>query len=87
MSPSVPPEIRRERARELEAIGEANREAFARSFVGREVTVCVEKDGNGHTDEYLRCRLKGSAPRRSLVRAAVDDYFPKTGMLSATICA
>ena len=87
MSPKVPMEIRRERAKELEAIGCANHERFARSFVGKEVTVCVERDGNGRTDEYLRCTLKGSAPRRSLVQAAVDDYFPKTGMLSATIRA
>ena len=87
MAPPVPAGIRRERARELEAIGAANREAFARGFIGREVTVCVEKDGNGRTDEYLRCRLKGFAPRRSLASAVVDEYFPKTGMLSATICA
>ena len=87
MSPKVPMEIRRERAKELEAIGCANHERFARSFVGKEVTVCVERDGNGRTDEYVRCLLKGTAPRRSLVRARVDEYFPKTGMLSATICA
>ena len=87
MGQAVPAGIRRERAKELEAIGAANHEAFARSFIGREVTVCVEKDGNGRTDEYVRCLLKGSAPRRSLVRAVVDEYFPKTGMLSATICA
>ena len=87
MEQAVPAGIRRERAKELEAIGAANHEAFARSFIGREVTVCVEKDGNGRTDEYVRCLLKGSAPRRSLARAVVDEYFPKTGMLSATICA
>ena len=87
MKPSVPVEVRRTRAKELEAIAAANHEKFARSLIGQEVQVCVERDGNGRTDEYVRCVLKGSAPRRSIVRAMVDDYFPKTGSLSATIRA
>ena len=87
MKPSVPVEVRRTRAKELEAIAAATHEKFACSLIGQEVQVCVERDGNGRTDEYVRCLLKGTAPRRSLVRAVVDDYFPKTGSLSATIRA
>ena len=87
MKPSVPIEVRRARAKELETIAAVNHERFARSLIGQEVEVCVERDGNGRTDEYVRCLLKGSAPRRSLVRTVVDDYFPKTGSLSATIRA
>ena len=87
MTPVVPVEIRRKRAKELEAIGSANREAFARSFIGKEVEVCIEKDGNGYSAEYVHCVLEGSAPRRSLAKAQVTDYFPKTGSLSATIRA
>ena len=87
MKPSVPVAVRRTRAKELEAIAAANHEKFARSLIGQEVQVCVERDGNGRTDEYVRCVLNGSAPRRSIVRAMVDDYFPKTSSLSATICA
>ena len=87
MKPSVPVEVRRTRAKELEAIAAATHEKFACSLIGQEVQVCVERDGNGRTDEYVRCVLKGSAPRRSIVRAMVDDYFPKTSSLSATICA
>ena len=87
MSPVVPVEVRRARAKELEAIAAANHERFARSLKGQVVEVCVERDGNGRTDEYVRCLLKGNASRRSLVRAVVDDYFSKTGSLSATIRA
>lgn len=87
MKPSVPVDVRRARAKELEAIAAANHEKFARSLMGQEVRVCVERDGNGRTDEYMRCMLKGAASRRSIVRAMVDDYFPKTGSLSATIRA
>ena len=87
MKPVVPVAVRRARAKELERIGMTNRAAYALPLIGKEVLVCVEKDGNGRTDEYLRCLLKGTAPRRSLVRAKVKDYFPKIGALSATICA
>ena len=87
MTPAVPVEIRRKRAKELEALGAANREAFARSFIGKEVEVCIEKDGNGYSGEYVHCVLDGDAPRRSLAKARVVDYFPKTGSLSATIRA
>lgn len=87
MTPSVPVAVRRARAKELEQIGAANREKYARVLIGKDVVVCVEKDGNGRTDEYLRCNLQGTAPRRSLVCAEVKDYFPKTGALSATIHA
>ena len=83
----VPVEVRRARAKELETIAAANHERFARSLIGQEVQVCIERDGNGRTDEYVRCVLKGTAPRRSIVRAMVDDYFPKKGSLSATIRA
>jgi tRNA A37 methylthiotransferase MiaB len=53
MTPAVPVEIRRKRAKELEALGAANRETFAKSFIGKEVEVCIEKDGNGYSGEYL----------------------------------
>ena len=112
LTPSLPVAVRRARAKELERIGAAQRAQFAESLIGQEVTVCVERDGNGRTDEYLRCLLRedaclghldsknkkqetgnwkletgNSATRRSLVRATVQKYFPKTGAVSATIRA
>ncbi len=80
MGGSVPPEIRRARARELEDIGRAKREAFAKSFIGQEVEVCVERDNSGWTAEYLKCAIKApkdltdlkrTLSRRSLVKAQV----------------
>ena len=85
MAPSVPMETRRRRAKELEEIGASNREAFARSFIGKAVEVCIESDGNGYSEEYVHCILDGAAQRRSLVMAKVTDYFPQTASLSATI--
>lgn len=86
MPSPVPTEIRRKRAKEIERIGAANRTAFAASIVGKDVTVCIERDGNGRTDEYLRCILTGSAPRRSLVRAIVKTHSGKDGSISVSIC-
>ena len=98
LTPSVSVAVRRARAKELERIGAVQRARFAESLIGQEVTVCVERDGNGRTDEYLRCLLTSntipstlnpqpSTLRRSLVRATVKKYFPKTGAVSATIRA
>ncbi len=84
---AVPAEVRRRRAREIESIGLRNRLEFARALVGETVAVCVERGGNGRTDEYLRCALRGEAERRSIVRATVENYSLKDGSLSAIISA
>lgn len=65
--------VRHARARNLSDIGHDRRIAFARTFPGQTVEVCVERDGNGWTDEYLRCVLPPGLPRRSLVRLRVDS--------------
>ena len=73
MDGALPRAVRLARARELEELGRAQRMAFARTFLGQTVEVCVEKDGrHGWTSEYLPCRLKGPALRRSLVSVVVD---------------
>lgn len=84
---AIPPETRRARVREIETIGAENRLHFAKRLVGQMVTVCVEKDGNGRTDEYLRCNLRGTAVRRSLALAKVENYSIRDGSLSAIILA
>lgn len=73
MEGAIAPAVRRMRAKELEDIGRAKREAFARSFLGQEVEVCIERDGCGWTAEYLRCSIKDSKDlkRRSLVKGRV----------------
>ena len=72
MEGALPRPVRLARARELEALGRRQRAAFARSFVGREVEVCVERGGDhGWTAEYLPCRLVSPAPRRSLVSVRI----------------
>lgn len=64
---SVPMHVRRERARELVALGEAKRAVFAQQFVGRDVVMLVERVspdgiGTGWSGEYLPCRLPGCTP-------------------------
>ncbi|MBR1587476.1 MAG: radical SAM protein [Kiritimatiellae bacterium] len=77
MDGSVQPALRRTRAKELEKTGRAKREAFAQTFLGQEVEVCIERDGTGWTAEYLKCAVKDlnllgrQWGRRSLVKARV----------------
>ena len=84
---SIPTEVRRRRAKEIEAIGLRNRLGFASALVGKTVAVCVERGGSGRTDEHLRCILHGNAERKSIVRATVENYSLKDGSLSAIISA
>ena len=72
MPGAMPRAIRLERARELNLAARELNAAFARSFIGSTVEVCVEAGGlEGRTAEYLHCRLSAPAPRRSLVKTKV----------------
>ena len=72
MDGAIPRSVRLVRARNLTALGRAQRAAFAQTFLGREVEVCVERGGeHGWTDAYLPCKWEGPAERRSLVRKRV----------------
>jgi threonylcarbamoyladenosine tRNA methylthiotransferase MtaB len=62
----VPSAVRKARARELTRLGEVQRQAFARQWVGRPVTVLLEGVdaagvGQGWSGEYLACRVAGVA--------------------------
>ena len=84
MDGSVPRSVRLVRARNLTALGRIQRAAFAQSFLGREVEVCVESGGeHGWTDAYLPCKWKGPAERRSLVRTRVIAVQGDTLLASA----
>ena len=72
MPGAMPRAIRLERARELNLAARELNAAFARSFIGSTVEVCVEAGGlEGRTAEYLVGRLSTPAPRRSLVKTKV----------------
>lgn len=72
MPGAMPRAIRLERARELNLAARELNAAFARSFIGSTVEVCVEAGGlEGRTAEYLHCRLSTPAPRRSLAKTKV----------------
>lgn len=60
----VPVHIRRERARELIALGTRKRHDFAVSFIGKPVEVLIERVndqgfGRGWTSEYVEARVSG----------------------------
>jgi len=72
MDGAIPRSERLVRARNLTALGHVQRAAFAQTFLGREVEVCVERGGeHGWTSAYLPCKWEGPAERRSLVRKRV----------------
>jgi len=64
--------VREERARRLIAVGKQLEEAFAQRFVGREVEVLIEENGEGYTREYLRLRVDAPTQPGDIVRVFVS---------------
>jgi tRNA A37 methylthiotransferase MiaB len=74
MAGAMPVAVRRARAKELDAISAVQRKAFAASFLGRNVEVCIERGNTGWTAEYLKCTFADTAAklqRRSLAQGRV----------------
>ncbi|MBI5598053.1 MAG: tRNA (N(6)-L-threonylcarbamoyladenosine(37)-C(2))-methylthiotransferase MtaB [Elusimicrobia bacterium] len=79
----LPDAVAVSRAKELRALDESLRDAFARSNIGRQRSVVVEtrgRDGTGLTEHFLRVRLPVSGPAGVLVRAQVTDAVGPVGV-------
>jgi threonylcarbamoyladenosine tRNA methylthiotransferase MtaB len=75
---AVPHAVKKARVAELLALKQKKREAFAASFIGREVQVLIEgkhakETGTGWTAEYLEAQVAGMPPPGSLVTLRVRE--------------
>jgi len=66
----VPPEAKRERARELRTVGERLRAAFLDAQHGKSGAVLAERDGTGLTTNYIRLGVPG-VPEGALVSVVI----------------
>lgn len=87
---SVPMDVRRNRAKQLIAIGERKRQEFAARFVGSPVEVLVERVdeqsiGRGWTSEYLETRISGCTQAEVGRLISVVPHEAKADMLYAAI--
>lgn len=87
---SVPMDVRRNRAKQLIAIGERKRQEFAARFVGSPVEVLVERVdeqgiGRGWTSEYLEARISGCTQAEVGRLISVVPHEAKADMLYAAI--
>jgi threonylcarbamoyladenosine tRNA methylthiotransferase MtaB len=87
---SVPMDARRNRAKQLIAIGERKRKEYAQSFIGKAVEVLVERVddegvGRGWTSEYLETRISGCTPAEVGSLISVVPHEVNLDMLYATI--
>jgi threonylcarbamoyladenosine tRNA methylthiotransferase MtaB len=62
MPDQIDPKIKKERSAQLIALGKSKRAAFAKSFIGKEVSVLIEKNdetgkATGWTEEYLPTKI------------------------------
>ena len=56
----LPKKVKEERCKELIRVGTACEEAFVDAMLGQRVTVLMEDDGTGYTDNYVRVRCEGA---------------------------
>ena len=87
---SVPMDARRNRAKQLIAIGERKRKEYAQSFIGKAVEVLVERVddegvGRGWTSEYLETRISGCTAAEVGSLISVVPHEVNLDMLHATI--
>lgn len=87
---SVPMDARRNRAKQLIAIGERKRKEYAQSFIGKAVGVLVERVddegvGRGWTSEYLETRISGCAAAEVGSLISVVPHEVNLDVLHATI--
>ncbi len=69
--PQVPGQVRRERAARLRAAGDRRAEVFRGAQIGRRVTVLVERDGAGHSEQFAPVRIADEVPDGALVPAQI----------------
>ena len=71
--PQLPVADRKARAAELRAAGERRLATFLAGQVGAEVSLLMEKPGEGRSEHYAPARLNSVAAIGSVVRARVED--------------
>ncbi len=71
--PTVAKPVRKERAARLRALGEVQEEAALDRLVGREVSVLVEKDGQGRSEHFAPVSMpRDDASDGELIAARID---------------
>jgi len=70
--PQLPGNIRKKRASQIRALGEAVLDEFLESRLGKIVSVLVEKDNHGHCEHYCPVQLTSDVVAGEIVRARVE---------------
>lgn len=79
--PQVTGDVRKARAAEIRALGEANLQAFLQSRLGQRLEVLVEKDNQGHCAHYCPVRLTSPVDAGHIVCAEAKSV--ENGVLIA----
>ena len=57
MKDQIPPQVKKQRAAELRALGKTKKEAFYRKFIGKTLDAIVESRSNCTTENYINVKL------------------------------
>ncbi|WP_338052874.1 MiaB/RimO family radical SAM methylthiotransferase [Prosthecochloris ethylica] len=85
----LPPDLVKERSRQLHELGHERKQAFARRFIGRDLQVLFEEQGreedgsitcSGYSRNYLRVRTAVSSPGEAERIAGTEQRVRVTGL-------
>lgn len=76
--PQVKKAVAKERATQLRKAGEKNLAQTLQKFVGKDVSVLLESETQGHSEHFLKVELTSSCTPGSIVKARIKEASPST---------
>ena len=74
MKDQVPPQVKKERAAALRALGKTKKENFYRKFIGKTLDAIVESKSNCTTENYINVKLiEGHISTGTEVKVKIED--------------
>ncbi len=73
--------IRKERAKELIAIGKDNLENYSKKFIGKKISAIAENPGFFKTDHYLNIKISGSNIKQGQIRKILVTNYKNNQLI------
>ena len=84
MKDQISPQVKKERAAELRALGKTKKENFYRTFIGKTLDAIVESRSNCTTENYINVKLiEGSIDTGAEIRVKIEDVKNETAYATA----
>lgn len=84
MKDQIPPQVKKQRAAELRALGKTKKENFYRTFIGKTLDAIVESKSNCTTENYINVKLiEGGIDTGAEIRVKIENVKNETAYARA----